>query len=280
MDLAWEWYPILFATGLVAGWVDAIAGGGGLLTVPMLLATGLEPQMALGTNKFQSSLGTTMATVQYARHGLLRWREVAPGVAATALGALAGAFCVSRVDPQVLRPVIPGLLMAIAAVLAFKPDLGREARPPSLTGALLRWRASGLGGHWISADALWETRIFFALGCGLALGFYDGFFGPGTGTFWTMAGLLLMGWNLLTATAHTKAMNLASNLASLALFLLAGQVRFGIGVAMALGQMLGGRLGAGVAVRGGAGLIRPIFLSMVVLLSGRLLWEFVARLRG
>ncbi|MFM7555792.1 MAG: TSUP family transporter, partial [Verrucomicrobiota bacterium] len=98
--------------------------------------------------------------------------------------------------------------------------------------------------------------------------------------FWTMAGLLLMGWNLLTATAHTKAMNLASNLASLALFLLAGQVRFGIGVAMALGQMLGGRLGAGVAVRGGAGLIRPIFLSMVVLLSGRLLWEFVARLRG
>ncbi|MFM7804182.1 MAG: TSUP family transporter [Verrucomicrobiota bacterium] len=280
MDLAWEWYPILFATGLVAGWVDAIAGGGGLLTVPMLLATDLEPQMALGTNKFQSSLGTTMATVQYARHGLLRWREVAPGVTATALGALAGAFCVSRVDPQVLRPVIPGLLMAIAAVLALKPDLGREARPPSLTGALLRWRASGLGGHWISADALRETRIFFALGCGLALGFYDGFFGPGTGTFWTMAGLLLMGWNLLTATAHTKAMNLASNLASLALFLLAGQVRFGIGVAMALGQMLGGRLGAGVAVRGGAGLIRPIFLSMVVLLSGRLLWEFVARLRG
>ena len=73
MELSWEWYPALFATGLVAGWVDAIAGGGGLLTVPMLLATGMNPQDALGTNKFQSSMGTTMATVQYARHGLLKW---------------------------------------------------------------------------------------------------------------------------------------------------------------------------------------------------------------
>jgi uncharacterized membrane protein YfcA len=280
MDLSWEWYPVLFATGLVAGWVDAIAGGGGLLTVPMLLATGLEPQVALGTNKFQSSLGTTMATVQYARHGLLRWRDVAPGVAATAVGALAGAFCVSRMDSQILRPVIPGLLIGIATWLALKPDLGRESRPSALAGALLRWRASGPGGGWISADAASETRNLFAMGVGLLLGFYDGFFGPGTGTFWTMAGLLLMGWNLLTATAHTKAMNLASNLSSLAFFLAAGQVRFGEGVAMALGQMIGGRLGAGVAVRGGASLIRPIFLSMVVLLSGKLLWDFVVRFRS
>lgn len=280
MDLPWEWYPILLLTGLVAGWVDAIAGGGGLLTVPMLLATGLDPQAVLGTNKFQASLGTAMATGQYVRHGLLRWGEIAPGVLATAFGALAGAFCVSRMDPQILRPVIPVLLIGIAAWLALKPDLGREARPSALAGALSRWRASGWGGGWISADGTSETRILFALGCGLLLGFYDGFFGPGTGTFWTMAGLLLMGWNLLAATAHTKAMNLASNLASLALFLAAGHVRFGVGGAMAVGQMIGGRLGAAVAVRGGTRFIRPVFLSMVLLLSGKLLWDVVACLRS
>lgn len=277
MDLSWEWYPVLFLTGLVAGWVDAIAGGGGLLTVPMLLATGMAPQDALGTNKFQSSMGTTMATVQYARHGLLRWRDIASGVVATGLGALIGAACITRMDPQVLRPVIPVLLMGIALYLGFKPEVGREARPSLIAAGLRRWRTAGWGSGWISEDAHRESRVLFALGGGLVLGFYDGFFGPGTGT---MAGLLLMGWNLLAATAHTKAMNLASNLASLALFLITGHVRFGVGGAMALGQMIGGRLGAGVAVRGGARFIRPIFLTMVVLLSGKLLWDVLGRLRS
>jgi hypothetical protein len=148
MELSWEWYPALFATGLVAGWVDAIAGGGGLLTVPMLLATGMDPQDALGTNKFQSSMGTTMATVQYARHGLLKWSEVSQGVVATASGALLGAACITRINPQVLRPVIPVLLVAIALYLGLKPDLGREARPSTLTGLLLRGRSLGWGGGW------------------------------------------------------------------------------------------------------------------------------------
>lgn len=280
MDLSWEWYPALFLTGLVAGWVDAIAGGGGLLTVPMLLATGMNPQDALGTNKFQSSLGTTMATLQYARHGLLRWREVAPGVVATAVGALIGAACVTRMDPRILRPVIPVLLMGIAGYLALKPELGRQARPSLIAAGLRRWRSAGGSGAWISEDARRESRWVFAFGAGLLLGFYDGFFGPGTGTFWTMAGLVLMGWDLLAATAHTKAMNLSSNLASLTLFLVTGHVRFGVGAAMALGQMIGGRLGAGVAVKGGARFIRPIFLGMVLLLSGKLLWEFLGRLRS
>lgn len=279
MELSWEWYPVLFATGLVAGWVDAIAGGGGLLTVPVLLATGMDPHDALGTNKFQSSMGTTMATVQYARHGLLKWGEVARGVVPTATGALIGAACVTRMNPQVLRPVIPVLLVGIAVYLAIKPDLGREARPSALVGGLRRWRASGWCGGWISEEAALESRTLFAIGCGLLIGFYDGFFGPGTGTFWTMAGLLGMGWNLLAATAYTKAMNLSSNLASLALFLITGHVRFGVGGVMALGQMIGGRLGAGVAVKGGARFIRPIFLSMVILLAAKLLWDLLVRPR-
>ena len=142
MELSWEWYPALFATGLVAGWVDAIAGGGGLLTVPMLLATGMDPQDALGTNKFQSSMGTTMATVQYARHGLLKWSEVSQGVVATASGALLGAACVTRIDAQVLRPVIPVLLVAIALYLGLNRIWAVRR------GHRLSPDCCSAGGHW------------------------------------------------------------------------------------------------------------------------------------
>lgn len=248
-DLAWWWYPALFVTGLVAGFVDAIAGGGGLLTVPVLLATGLPPQDALGTNKFQSSCGTTVATWQYARHDLLNWSELRLGIAATLVGAVGGAVAVHFLKPEFLRPLIPVLLVAIALYTWLKPDLGREARPPRM------------------------ARAPFALGFGLLIGFYDGFFGPGTGTFWTVACVLLLGCDLLRATAYTKAMNLTSNLASLAVFLATGHVRFGLGLTMAAGQMIGGRLGAKAAVKGGSKLIRPVFLTMVIALAGKLAWD-------
>ena len=248
-ELAWWWYPILFATGLTAGFVDAIAGGGGLLTLPVLFATGMDPRAALGTNKFQSSCGTTVATWHYASHGLLKWAELRIGVIATLLGAIAGAWVVTRLDRDVLRPVVPVLLAAIAIYTWLKPDLGREARPPRL------------------------DHTAFAFAFGLLIGFYDGFFGPGTGTFWTVACVLLLGLDLLAATAYTKAMNLTSNLASLAVFLWTGHVRFGVGLTMAAGQVIGGRLGAKVAVKGGARVIRPIFLTMALALATKLLWD-------
>jgi len=247
------WYPALFATGLVAGFVDAIAGGGGLLTVPVLLATGLSPQDVLGTNKFQSSCGTTLATWQYARHGLLDWTELRLGIAATLVGALAGAFAVTRVSPDFLRPLIPLLLFTIAIYTAVKHDLGEQARPARLSGSR------------------------FSLLFGLGLGFYDGFFGPGTGSFWTLAGVLVMGFNLLRATAYTKAMNLTSNLASLAVFLPTGHVRFDLGLIMAAGQVIGGQLGAHLAIKGGGRVIRPVFLAVVIALTMKLGWDAVTR---
>jgi uncharacterized membrane protein YfcA len=248
-ELAWWWYPALFATGLTAGFVDAVAGGGGLLTVPVLLATGMDPKDALGTNKFQSACGTTVATWHYARHGLLQWATLRGGLLATLIGALAGAWAVTQISPDALRPVIPVLLAALAIYTWLKPDLGRDARPSRL------------------------PRPVFAVTFGLCLGFYDGFFGPGTGTFWTVACVLLLGLDLLAATAYTKAMNLTSNLASLAVFLALGHVRFGVGLSMAAGQMLGGRLGAQVAVQGGVRIIRPIFLTMVLALAAKLAWD-------
>ncbi len=248
-ELAWWWYPALFATGLVAGFVDAIAGGGGLLTVPALLAAGLPPQDALGTNKFQSSCGTTMATWQYARHDLLKWAELRLGIAATLVGAVAGAITVHWLKPEFLRPLIPVLLVIIALYTWFKPELGREKRPARM------------------------PRSRFAVSAGLLIGFYDGFFGPGTGTFWMVACVLVLGLDLLGATAYTKAMNLTSNLASLAVFLATGHVRFGLGLTMAAGQVIGGRLGAKAAVKGGSKLIRPLFLTMVIALAAKLAWD-------
>ena len=135
-ELAWWWYPILFVTGLAAGFVDAIAGGGGLLTLPVLFATGMDPRAALGTNKFQSSCGTTVATWQYARHGLLKWAGLRIGILATLSGAIAGAWVVTRLDRDLLRPVVPVLLASIAVYTWLKPDLGREARPPRLDRTL------------------------------------------------------------------------------------------------------------------------------------------------
>ena len=252
MHIVWWLYPLLFVTGLVAGFVDAIAGGGGLITVPALLAVGLPLPVAIATNRFQSSFGTAMATWSYHRAGLLPWRRLWVGVAFTAIGAVAGGLTLARLDAgaQVwLKRVIPFLLLTIAAVVWFKPDVGRVARP-----------------------ARWPATVF-AVVFGLGLGFYDGFFGPGTGTFWTMACVLLLGFELRAATAHTKVMNLTSNLASVTVYLAAGLVRFDLGLTMAAGQLIGGRLGSRVVVRGGAKVVRPVLLTVVLALSVKLLWD-------
>ena len=130
MAMEWNWAgPVLFGVGVVAGFVDAIAGGGGLLTVPALLSAGLPPQVALGTNKLQSSCGTALATWNYARAGLVPWRRWIPGVLMTFAAALGGAATVTAIDPGWLRRVVPVALGAVAVYTALKPDLGTAERP-------------------------------------------------------------------------------------------------------------------------------------------------------
>jgi uncharacterized membrane protein YfcA len=239
----------LFAAAVLAGFVDAIAGGGGLITVPALLFAGLPPQLAFGTNKLQSSCGTALATWTYFRAGLLQGPGLGKGVVATLVGAVLGAWVLGRVRPDLLRSVIPILLGSVAVFTWLKPDLGRESRP-----ALL-----GPG--------------TFALFFGLLLGFYDGFFGPGTGAFWMIACVLVRGLDLREATGHTKAMNLTSNLASLAVFLAAGQVAWTAGLVMAAGQLVGARAGSLLVVRRGSGVVRPVFLTVVGVLTVKLAWD-------
>lgn len=242
-------WPLLFGSGFLAGFVDSIAGGGGLITVPVLLGTGLPPVEAFATNKLQSTFGSASAAWHYRRARLVTVAEAWPGIVATAVGAVGGVAALRLLDPALLRRVIPFLLLAAALVVWLRPSLGAAERPPRV-----RLRP-------------------FQVGAGLALGFYDGFFGPGTGTFWTLALVLGPGFALLRATAWTKVMNFTSNIVSLAAFLLVARFDWTAGLLMGTGQALGARLGARVALRGGARLIRPLFLGVVLVATVKLFYD-------
>ena len=255
VHLEWWNYPLLFFVAVVAGLVDAIAGGGGLIALPALLTAGFPVPLALGTNKLQSVFGSGMATWHYSRHGVIDWRSCRLGIGLTFIGALAGAWAVQRIDAAVLSQFIPWLLAAILLYTIFRPQIGQEKRPPRV----------GATGFFIAA--------------GLGLGFYDGFFGPGTGSFWTIALVLLLGQDFLAATGHTKVLNATSNLASVLLFIAAGRVHWLAGGIMAVGQLAGARIGAGLVVKKGARFIRPVFLTMVTLTIARLAYVALTRPR-
>ena len=242
-------FPILFLTGLAAGFVDSIAGGGGLITIPVLLSIGMPPQLALGTNKLQATFGSGSAAWHYGRAGLIDFGACRVGILFTLIGATVGTLLVSRLSAGLLRQMIPWSLVGIALYLVFQPNLGESRRHPRL-GA--------------------ETfHVLFGLG----IGFYDGFFGPGTGTFWAMAYVLGLGFNLTRATVHTKVMNFTSNAASLGVFVFGGHCHLAGGLCMGLGQFLGARLGSKVVIRKGTKLIRPMFIAVALAITARLLWQ-------
>lgn len=232
---------ILFLTGLVAGTVDAIAGGGGMISLPMLLSVGLPPHIALGTNKLQSSIGTFVATYSYYRKGWFSLKTISKGLIFGFLGALLGSLAGQIISSDVLKKIIPILLILILIYTICSPKLGADDRKPRM------------------------NEFYFYIIFGFILGFYDGFLGPGTGSFWVFSLTFFLGYNLTRATAYTKVFNLKSNLIALACFAIGQNVDYRIGLCMAAGQMIGGKLGAHLAMRNGAKLIRPIFISMVSL---------------
>jgi uncharacterized membrane protein YfcA len=237
---------LLLAAGLAGGFIDAIAGGGGLITVPALMAVGLPPHLALGTNKLQSICGTAVALRRYARHGLTRTPWLVLAVVCAAVAGAGGALAVSVLGRELLRQVVPVMLVAVAVYTGFNRRFGLEPGRARL------------------------SPFVFAIGGGLLLGGYDGFFGPGTGSFWMLALVGLLGLELRAATGYTKAVNLASNLGSLVVFLMFGSVHFGAAGVMIVGQLLGARLGSGLVIAKGARLIRPVFLTVVLALAVKL----------
>jgi uncharacterized membrane protein YfcA len=240
-------YPVLFAAGLLAGWIDAIAGGGGMVTVPVLLGIGVPPQMVLGTNKFQASFGSFTAARHYLRAEVVDLRDAWEGVLFTLIGSVLGTLAVQQIDPGILNVVIPFLLLAIAVFMLLTPDLGNIQTHPRL------------------------PRMFFYGSMGLALGFYDGFFGPGVGSFWAMAFVLGLGFTMTRATGYTKVMNFTSNIVSLFVFALGGHILWIPGAVMAVGQIAGARIGSGMVVKKGVRFIRPVFIIMVILTTLKLL---------
>ncbi|PCI29926.1 MAG: hypothetical protein COB67_03150 [SAR324 cluster bacterium] len=234
-----ELLALLFLVGLMAGFIDSIAGGGGLIALPALLSIGLPPQIALGTNKLQGTFGTFSATWNFLRKGEISLSEVWRGVIFTLIGAGIGAWSIQQIDAGFLQQIIPFLLLGVFLHTLLSKDLGFKERPARL-----------------------ESPIFFFI-FGLLLGFYDGFFGPGTGSFWTAAILLLLGLNMTKATGITKVMNFSSNVIALILFIQGGNVVYSVGLSMGAGQLIGARIGSGLAIKKGAAFIRPVFLSVV-----------------
>jgi len=237
----------LGGVGLLAGFVDAIAGGGGLIALPALLSAGVPPIAAFGTNKVQSVIGTGMAAITYWRRGYVSLPDLLPAIVATAIGAFIGALTVKSLDTSLLSFAVPVALICIALYFTFAPKL---------------------------TDADSHARLQFAVFVpvmGFAIGFYDGIFGPGTGSFLTMGFVTLFGLGLTRAAGNTKFLNLTSNLGALALFIPSGDVIWPIAFAMAIGQLVGGYLGALTGIRFGAKLIRPMVVIISIILALRLL---------
>lgn len=240
----------LTLVGFVAGLVDAIAGGGGVLTLPALLAAGLPAHLALGTNKGCSTFGTATATATFARKGRLELRRTLLGFAAGALGAALGARLQLMVSPRALRPIVLVLLVVVAVVLAVQ-------RPRKAEATLVRTPHS----------------IHLATAVALTFGVYDGFFGPGTGTFLIVTQVVLMHATLSEATADAKPINLGSNVASLITFALKGTVVWSIALPMAVGNVIGGALGARIAMKGGDRVVRLTVIGVSLLLVAKLTYD-------
>lgn len=240
----------------LAGWVDAVSGGGGLLQLPALLVALPEvaPVQALATNKAASVLGTAAATATYGRRAPPDVRTALPMAAAAFVGAGMGALVASRVPAQAFRPMIVGLLVIVWLWTLLSPQMGQTQE--------LRWRGRR---HYVVAT--------FA---GLAIGFYDGILGPGTGSFLLIALVAGLGYSFLNASSTAKVVNLGTNIAALVVFGLTGSVVWLLGLLMGVCNVAGAIVGARMAIRRGSGFVRIVFLTVVGVLILRLAWDLVA----
>ncbi|HET9597281.1 MAG TPA: TSUP family transporter [Anaeromyxobacteraceae bacterium] len=247
MDLPLLHLALLALVAFVAGIVDAVAGGGGLLTVPALVTAGLPPHLALATNKGQSVFGAAAALLRFARAGMVDAARARVAFPAGLVGSLLGAAAVLRVRPEVLRPVVLALLVGAAAFVGLR-------RGPPRVAARVSARRAPLAAALIA----------------LVIGAYDGFFGPGTGTLLIVAFASLLGDGLARASGEAKAVNFASNLAAVLLFAARGVVLWRVALPMAAAQFAGGMLGAHLAVRRGDAFVRRVVLLVVVALCVKL----------
>ncbi|MEP6956121.1 MAG: TSUP family transporter [Chthoniobacterales bacterium] len=247
---------LLCAFSLLAGFVDAAVGGGGLIQLPaaLILLPGVAVPSVLGTNKFASFFGTSFAVQRYARAVQMDWPTIAPAALAAFVCALGGSRVVTLLNPALLRPLVLALLVLVALYVFFVKDLGLVHAPKHSP----------------------RQRRWLAIAIGSLLGFYDGFFGPGMGSFLIFAFVGILGFDFLAASASAKAINWCTNLASILYFASTGQLLYGVALAMAASNVLGAALGSYLAIRQGSRFVRILFLivvsGLIIKLTQTILW--------
>jgi uncharacterized membrane protein YfcA len=248
---------VVAAAAALAGFVDAIVGGGGLVLVPALFAVYPQalPATLLGTNKGGAVWGTAWATWQYAKRVELRWRALLPAVAAAVAGSFAGAWVVTLVSADGLKRALPFILAAVLAYTLARKELGRHHAP--------RWHGAR------------EAALASTIGAGV--GFYDGFFGPGTGSFFVFLFVRTLGYDFLHASASAKLLNTATNAAALALFAWKGHVWWHLALVIALANVAGSLAGTRLALRHGAGFVRGVFIAVVAALIAKTAYDAFVR---
>jgi uncharacterized membrane protein YfcA len=244
--------PLIFLAGII----DSIAGGGGLISLPAYLFTGMPPHLALGTNKFSSCWGTVFATTNYWRNKMIDTKVAVISAAGALAGSWAGTKTVLLISPGFLNYILVVLIPVIAIITVINQNMGK-----------------------INQSAGFSPKRKYGLGlfAGLVVGFYDGFFGPGTGTFLILFYTILLKYDFVIANGNTKVVNLASNIAALITFAAAGKVFYPLAIPAALCGISGNILGSKMVVLKGSKLIRPIFILALVLLMGRVIWNLLAK---
>ena len=243
-----ETIVFLFFIAFLAGWIDAVAGGGGLLTLPAMLLVGIPATTALATNKLQSSSGTFTSSCYFIKKKAVKLKEMYGMIALTFLGSIIGSWAVLQIDTSALIKIIPFLLIFIGLYFLFSPnkDIDKKRK---------------------------VSFFIFALLIAPCIGFYDGFFGPGTGNFFTLSFVFFLGYSLSKATAHCKILNFTSNIAALLYFVFFGNIAWLVGFIMIAGQVLGALLGSKMLWKKGAKLIRPVVVIVCFLMAFRIIWQ-------
>lgn len=249
MVFSFEVMGMLFLVALIAGFIDAMAGGGGLLTIPALLLTGMNPVAVLATNKLQACAGSFSASLAMIKKGLVHPKMMKIALICAFVGSAIGTVAVQLSPPDFLKTALPFLIGAVGLYTLFTPNLGRVARQARLK------------------PATFDKTVV------PAIGFYDGYFGPGTGTFFGLSQVMLGGRDLVDATARAKLLNFATNVASLIFFIFGGQVVWLVGFVMMVGQAIGAYFGSQMVVKGGAKFIRPVIVMVCFAMVAKLLFD-------
>jgi len=249
-----EMVLFLFATGFLAAFIDSVVGGGGMISLPALLSTGLPPTVALGTNKLASTMGSLTSTISFIRSGKVNGRLVSYLFPLAFFGSCIGVIVVQYIPTEFLEPIILVLLSAVAIYTIMKKDWGMRSSSVQLS---LKW-------------------IVFICAASLTIGFYDGFLGPGTGSFLIFS-FLLVGYNFIESAGNAKVLNFASNIAALLAFIYFDSVHFSYGLIMGGAMVFGAIVGSRLAIRKGASYVKILFIIVTVALIAKTIWNYLQK---